>query len=99
MTYEKVLDVFAGYLSQDDSCEVLQSSRGALVVDWSSGKTEWFSAQLGRTPAHLRDILRSRFEEFEAFQLGENGTRNLTEQEEKAIKKQGAELAARCAEN
>lgn len=96
MTYDKILEVFADYLSQDDSCEVLRTSRGPLVMDWSSGKTEWFSGQLCRSPAQLRDVLRSHFEEYEAFRLSENGTRDVTEQEEKAIEKQGAELAARC---
>ncbi len=96
MTYEKILEVFADYLFQDDSCEVLQTSRGPLVMDWSSGKTEWFSGQLCRSPAQLRDVLRSHFEEYEAFLLGENGTRDVTEQEEKDIEKRGAELAARC---
>ena len=96
MTYEKILEVFADYLSQDDSCEVLQTSRGPLVMDWNSGKTEWFSGQLCRTPSHLRDVLCSHFEEYEEFRLGENGTRDVTGQEEEAIKKRSAELAARC---
>ena len=96
MTYDKILEVFADYLSQDDSCEVLQTSRGPLVMDWSSGKTEWFSGQLCRSPAQLRDVLRSHFEEYEVFRLSENGTRDVTEQEEKTVEKQGAELAARC---
>ena len=96
MTYDKILEVFADYLSQDDSCEVLQTSRGPLVMDWSSGKTEWFSGQLCRSPAQLRDVLRSHFEEYEVVRLSETGTRDVTEQEEKAVEKQGAELAARC---
>ena len=33
MTYEKVLEVFKDYLSEDDSCEVLTTSQGYLVVD------------------------------------------------------------------
>ena len=65
-------------------------------MDWSSGKTEWFSGQLCRSPAQLRDVLRSHFEEYEVFRLSENGTRDVTEQEEKNVEKQGAELAARC---
>ena len=36
MTNEKILEVFKDYISADDSCEVLQSSRGYLVVDWES---------------------------------------------------------------
>ena len=96
MTYEKVLEVFADYLSRDNSCEVLQTSRGPLVMDWNSGKTEWFSGQLCHFPAQMRDILRSHFEEYEMFCLSKNGTLDVTRQEEVAIEKQGAELAARC---
>ena len=57
MTYEKVLEVFRGYLTEDDSCEVLTVSRGYLVVDWNSCKSEWVTSRLCQTPEHLRDVL------------------------------------------
>lgn len=96
MTYERVLEVFSDYLSHDDSCEVLQTSRGPLVMDWNSGKTEWFSGQLCRSPVQLRDVLCSHFEEYEEFLLSENGTRDVTRQEEATIERRSAELAACC---
>lgn len=70
MTYEKVLEVFKDYLSEDDSCEVLTTSQGYLVVDWSSRKndSEWVTSRLCQTPEHLRDVLRSRYEEYQGVQ-------------------------------
>lgn len=96
MTYEKVLEVFADYLSKDDSCEVLQSSRGPVVLDWNSGKTEWYSVQLCQTPARLRDVLRSHFEEYQEFLFTDGYKQEVTEQQSEEAKRLGAELAARC---
>ena len=33
LTYKKVLEVFKDYLAEDESCEVLTTSQGYLVVD------------------------------------------------------------------
>ena len=40
LTYKKVLEVFKDYLAEDESCEVLTTSQGHLVVDWSSRKSD-----------------------------------------------------------
>ena len=99
MTYEKVLEVFRGYLTEDDSCEVLTVSRGYLVVDWNSCKSEWVTSRLCRTPEHLRDVLRSSYEEYQGYLLTNGYKRDLTEQEEQDIERMGGELAARCEKN
>ena len=65
MTYEKVLEVFRDYLTEDDSCEVLSVSRGYLVVDWSSCKSEWVTSRLCQTPEHLRDVLPQEDQEIQ----------------------------------
>ena len=64
MTFENVLEVFREYLSEDSSCEVLDTTQGYLVVDWESNKNNWITARLCQTPEQLRDTLRSRWEEF-----------------------------------
>ena len=69
LTYEKVLKAFKDYLTEDGSCEVLQSSRGYLVVDWDSCKDNWVTARLCNTPALLCDTLRSHYEEYQGYRL------------------------------
>lgn len=99
MTYEKVLETFKDYLTEDDSCEVLLTSRGHLVVDWSSCKNEWVTSRLCQTPEHLRDVLRSCYEEYQGYCLTDGYKRDLTDQEEQNIERMGGELATRCKEN
>ena len=99
MTYEKVLEVFRGYLTEDDSCEVLTVSRGYLVVDWNSCKSEWVTSRLCQTPEHLRDVLRSRYEEYQGYKLTEGYKRELLPSEDVDIRRTGEAMAERCGEN
>ena len=101
LTYEKILEVFQDYLSEDDICEVLHTSRGYLVVDWESGKkgSEWITARLCQTPEKLLEVLRSTFEEYQGYRITDGYKRDVTEQEELDIERMGAERAARCTED
>ena len=99
MTYEKVLEVFRDYLTEDDSCEVLTASRGYLVVDWSSCKSEWVTSRLCQTPEHLRDVLRSRYEEYQGYKLTGGYKRELLPSEDVDIRRMGEAMAERCGEN
>ena len=99
LTFEKVLGVFGDYLARDKSCEVLDTSRGHLVVDWESCKNDWVTSQLCLAPEKLRDVLRSSYEEYQGYCLTDGYKRDLTEQEEQDIERMGAEIAARCEEN
>ncbi len=96
MTFEIVLEVFREYLLEDSSCEVLNTSQGYLVVDWESNKNNWITSRLCQTPEQLRDTLRSRWEEYQGYQLTKGYKRDVTEQEEKEIERMGADLAAKC---
>ena len=96
MTFENVLEVFREYLSEDGSCEVLDTSRGYLAVDWESSKNNWVTSRLCQTPEQLRDILRSRWEEYQGYRLTHGYKRDVSEQEEQEIKRLGADLAAKC---
>ena len=99
MTYEKVLEVFRGYLTEDDSCEVLTVSRGYLVVDWNSCKSEWVTSRLCQTPEHLRDVLRSRYEEYQGYKLTGGYKREVLPSEDVDIRLMGKTIAERCGEN
>ena len=101
MTYEKVLAVFQDYLAEDKACEVLTSSQGYLVVDWDSRKkdSEWVTSRLCQTPEHLRDVLRSRYEEYQSFKLTGGYKRELLPSEDVDIRLMGEAIAERCGEN
>ena len=96
MIFENVLEVFQKYLSEDSSCEILNTSRGYLVVDWESNKNNWITSRLCQTPEQLLDTLRSRWEEYQGYQLTDGYKKDMSEQEEQEIKRQGAALAAKC---
>ena len=101
LTYKKVLEVFKDYLAEDDSCEVLTTSQGYLEVDWSSRKSDsdWVTSRLCQTPEHLRDVLRSRYEEYQGYKLTGGYKREVLPQKEQDIQRMGAALAERCGEN
>ncbi len=99
LTFEKILEVFKEYLSEDKSCEVLHTSRGYLVVDWESEADRWITARLCRTPEHLRDALRSHYEEYQGYLLTGGYKRELLPSEDIDIKHMGEALAERCGEN
>ena len=101
MTCEKILEVFKDYLTEDDSCEVLQSSQGYLVVDWDSRKkdSDWVTSRLCQTPEQLRDVLCSRYEEYQGFKLTGGYKRELLPSEDADIQLMGKAMAERCGEN
>ena len=101
LTYKKVLEVFKDYLAEDESCEVLTTSQGYLVVDWNSRKSdsEWVTSRLCQTPEHLRDVLRSRYEEYQGYKLTGGYKRELLPSEDVDIRRMGEAMAERCGEN
>ena len=99
MTNKKVLDVFKDYIAADDSCEVLHSSRGYLVVDWDSATDRWVTSRLCQTPQQLRDALRSHYEDYQGYTLTGGYKRELLPAEEADIKRMGETMAERCDEN
>ena len=101
MTYEKVLAVFQDYLAEDKACEVLTSSQGYQVVDWDSRKkdSEWVTSRLCQTPEHLRDVLRSRYEEYQGYKLTGGYKRELLPSEDVDIRRMGEAMSERCGEN
>ena len=91
LTYKKVLEVFKDYLAEDESCEVLTTSQGYLVVDWNSRKSdsEWVTSRLCQTPENLRDVLRSRYEEYQGYKLTGGYKREVLPSEDVDIRLMG----------
>ena len=99
MTNKKILEVFKDYIAADDSCEVLQSSHGYLVVDWESTVDRWVTSRLCKTPQQLRDTLRTHYENFQGYTLTKGYKRELLPSEEADIHLMGEAMAERCNEN
>lgn len=98
LTFEKVMEVFGDYLSEDKSCEILLSSRGYLVVDWESKINNWVTTQLCPTPEYMRDVLRSCYEEYQGYLLT-RGKRDITDREEQEVHRKAVALADKCNQN
>ena len=98
LTFKKVLEIFGDYLAEDKSYEVLDTSRGYMVVNWENCENDWITAQLCRIPEDLRDVLRFSYVEYQSFLRTDGYKRDLTGQEEQDIEQMGMELAARCEE-
>lgn len=99
MTNKKVLEVFRDYIAADDSCEILHSSRGYLVVDWDSMSDRWVTSRLCKTPQQLRDALRSHYEDYQGYTITEGYKRELLPSEEADIRLMGEAMAERCEES
>lgn len=69
MTYNKVFEVFQDYLSEDKDTEVLNTSRGYLVVMWETSDGDWVTSRLAEAPEDLRDMLQERYVDFHSFQF------------------------------
>ena len=96
MTYEKVLEVFGDYLSKDKDSEVLNTSRGYLVLMWESCFHNWLTTKLAQSPEDLRDLLQERYEDFLSYKITQDRERHPDKKEQEEIKRMGEELAARC---
>ena len=96
MTYNKVFEVFQDYLSKDKDTEVLNTSRGYLVVMWETSDGDWVTSRLAEDPEDLRDMLQERYVDFHSFQFSTEHERAPDKKEREKNQRMGAELAARC---
>ena len=96
MTYEKVLGVFRDYLSEDKETEILNTSRGYLVLMWETCHNDWITTRLAQDPEELRDMLQERYEEFYSYKFSTEHKRDPDKKEREEINRMGAELAAQC---
>ena len=57
LTFEKVMEVFKDYLSEDTRYEIVMTSHGYTVLEWDSRANTWAGEELCATPEIMRDIL------------------------------------------
>ncbi len=61
LTFEKVMEVFKDYLSEDTRYEIIMTSRGYTVLEWDSSANTWSGEELCATPEIMRDVLLDCF--------------------------------------
>ncbi len=95
-TFEKVLGTFKEYLAEDSACEVLNTSRGYLVVDWESLSNRWVTSRLCLSPEQLMDSLRLHYEDYQSYCLTNGYKREPTDEEEQKVQRMGEALIDQC---
>ena len=57
LSFEKILEVFEPFLSENGIYEIVQTSQGYTVLEWDACGKEWISATLCSTPEEMAEIL------------------------------------------
>jgi len=95
LTFEKVLEVFNDFLSQDKECEVVMTRRGYVVLDWGSPQSKYPTAERCGTPEELLESLLSTYDSELGVRIA-HGQRNLTEEETAEFKAQCELMRGKC---
>lgn len=97
MTYEKVLAVFAAYLAEDDTYDVVLAKHGYTVLNGEANCRELYGALLCRSPEELRDTLLDAYREYRSFQmLTDSPERRPTKAEKAVIEAECQILIEKC---
>ena len=81
LTFEKVLEVFKNYLTEDTRYEIVMTSHGYTVLEWDSRANTWAGEELCATPEIMRDVLLDNFTGYLEYRaIIESGEITKTEQ-------------------
>ena len=61
LIFEKVMEVFKDYLTEDTRYEIVMTSHGYTVLEWDSSSNTWAGEELCATPEIMRDVLLECF--------------------------------------
>ena len=84
LTFEKVLEVFKEYLTEDTNCEVVLTTHGYTVMQWDENSKSWYGVEYCETPKDLQEELLSSYRMNEAEKVT-NRKRELTDEETQAV--------------
>ena len=94
LTFEKVMEVFRAYLTEDTRYEIVMTSHGYTVLEWDSRANAWIGEELCATPEIMRDVLLDDFTghlEYKAIiensELTEAEQARITEQRQTLLEK------------
>ena len=82
LTFEKVMEIFKGYLTEDIRYEIVMTSHGYTVLEWDSRANTWAGEELCATPEIMRDVLLNCFTGYLEYKaITANGEITVAEQE------------------
>ena len=89
LTFEKVMELFKGYLAEDTRYEIVMTSRGYTVLGWDSSANTWAGEELCATPEIMRDVLLDCFSGYLEYKaITANGEITKAEQERITARRQ-----------
>ena len=91
LTFEKVMEVFKDYLTEDTRYEIVMTSHGYTVLEWDSRANTWVGEELCATPEIMRDVLLDCFTGYLEYQTI-TATGEVTEIDQEQITAQRQEL-------
>lgn len=71
LTYEKVLEIFADYLGEDECAEVVSTRHGHALMMWEPVLRGWEQVTCCDTPRKLFDALLEEYDKYYSYQLAE----------------------------
>ena len=95
MTIEEVLNVFSGYLKQDTAVEVVETTRGHVVMIWDSRMKDWSDVYHCPTAETLMNTLLFCKEVFDEY-FFTHGERDLMDDERVQITQMRQEMQSLC---
>ena len=95
MKFERVMEVFAEYLREDEDVTVIQTKQGYSVLVWDEAMRNWSRAEFCETPEILCQLLCAVYSDY--LELGiTDGGRDLTREEQDGIDAKRREMEERC---
>lgn len=91
LTFEKVMEAFKDYLTEDTRYEIVKTSHGYTVLEWDSRANTWAGEELCATPEIMRDVLLDCFTGYLEYQTI-TATGEVTEIDQEQITAQRQEL-------
>ena len=95
MTIEKVLNVFSGYLKQDTAVEVVETTRGHVVMIWDSRMKDWSDVYHCPNAEALMNTLLNCKEVFDE-ECFTHGNRDLMTDEQAQVARMRQEMQRLC---
>ena len=95
LTFEKVLEVFDDFLSNDECCEVVMTTRGYVVLDWPSKHNNFPTAVYCGTPEELMESILSTYNSELDLRIT-HGQRDMMEHEAAEIKAKCEQMWEKC---
>ena len=95
MTIKKVLNVFSGYLKRDTAVEVVETTRGHVVMIWDSRMKDWSDVYHCPTAEALMNTLLFCKEVFDEYCFT-HGERDLMDDERMQITQMRQEMQRLC---